>query len=68
MVASHVRPLLGTWPTTQACAMTGNQTGDPLVFRLALDPLIHTDQGMSYHLKITDTSEDFYEPVILEMQ
>ena len=22
---------LGTWPTTQACAMTGNLTGDPLV-------------------------------------
>ena len=24
-------PLLGTWPTTQACAPTGNRTGDPLV-------------------------------------
>ena len=23
--------LLGTWPTTQACALTGNRTGDPLV-------------------------------------
>ena len=22
------RPLLGTWPATQACALTGNQTGD----------------------------------------
>ena len=22
--------LLGTWPTTQECALTGNQTGDPL--------------------------------------
>ena len=21
-------PLLGTWPETQACAMTGNRTGD----------------------------------------
>ena len=20
----HMRPLLGTWPTTQACALTGN--------------------------------------------
>ena len=26
-------PLLGTWPATQACALTGNQTGDPLVRR-----------------------------------
>ena len=26
---------LGTWPETQACALTGNQTGDPLVHRLA---------------------------------
>ena len=24
-------PLLGTWPTTQACALTGNRTGNPLV-------------------------------------
>ena len=31
-------PLLGTWPTTQACAPTGNQTRDPLVRRLALNP------------------------------
>ena len=31
-------PLLGTWPTTQVCALTGNRTGDPLVCRLALNP------------------------------
>ena len=24
-------PLLGTWPTTQACGPTGNQTGNPLI-------------------------------------
>ena len=40
-----VHPLLGTWPTTQACALTGNQTGEPLVCRLALNPLSHTSQG-----------------------
>ena len=34
-----VRPLLGTWPTTQACALTGNQTGDPLVCSPVLNPL-----------------------------
>ena len=38
-------PLLGTWPATQACALTGNGTGDPLVCRLVLHPLSHTSQG-----------------------
>ena len=37
-------PLLGTWPTTQACALTGNQTSDLLVCRPALNPLSHTSQ------------------------
>ena len=37
-------PQLGTWPASQACALTGNLTGDPLLFRLALDPLIHTSK------------------------
>ena len=37
-----MRPLLGTCPTTQARALTGNQTDDPLVHRLALSPLSHT--------------------------
>ena len=36
------RSLLGTWPATQACALTGNQTGDLLVHRPALNlSLIH---------------------------
>ena len=26
-----VHPILRTWPATQACALTGNWTGDPLV-------------------------------------
>ena len=39
------RPQLGTWPEIQACALTGNRTGDCLVCRLALDPLSHTSQG-----------------------
>ena len=38
-------PLLRTWPTTQACALTGNQTGDPLVCGLSISPLNHTSQG-----------------------
>ena len=32
-----LRPLLGTWPATQACAPTGEWTGDPLICRLALN-------------------------------
>ena len=36
---------LGTWSATQARALAGNRTGDPLVHRLALSPLRHTSQG-----------------------
>ena len=39
---------LGTWPATQACALTGNQTGNPLVHRTALNPLNHTSQGFTF--------------------
>ena len=35
-------PLLGTWLATQACALTGNQTSNPLICRLVLNPLSHT--------------------------
>ena len=38
-------PLLGTWPATQACALTGNRTSNTLVCRPALNPLSHTSQG-----------------------
>ena len=38
-------PLLRTWPATQACALTGNRTGNPLVHRLTLNPLSQTSQG-----------------------
>ena len=38
-------PLLGTWPATQAFALTGNQTGSPLVCRPMLNPLSYTNQG-----------------------
>ena len=41
-------PLLGTWPATQACALTGNQTSDRLVCRPVLNPLSHTSQGVSF--------------------
>ena len=42
------RPLVGTWPATQACALTGNITGNPLVCRPAFSPLSHTSQGCSF--------------------
>ena len=45
------RPQLGTWPTTQACALTENQTSDPLVHRPVLNPLSHTSQGLKKFLK-----------------
>ena len=40
-----MHPLLGPLPATQACALTGNQTDDPLVHRPALNPLSYTSQG-----------------------
>ena len=43
-------PLLGTWPATQACALTKSLTSDPLILRLALNPLIHTSQWYSFEL------------------
>ena len=46
------RPAPGTWPETQACALTGNQTGNLLVHRLALNPLSHTSQGSRYFIQI----------------
>ena len=39
-----VHPLLGTWPATQACALTGSRTTNPLVHRPPLSPLSHTSQ------------------------
>ena len=44
-------PLLGTCPTTQACALTKNRTGDPLVQRTMLNPLSHTRQGQFLSLE-----------------
>ena len=43
LLLSH--PPLGTWPTTQACALTGNQTSDPLVLKPALNLLSYTSQA-----------------------
>ena len=45
-------PLLGSWPATQACALTGNRTGNPLVHRPVLSPLSYTSQCYMHHLFI----------------
>ena len=36
---------LRTGPATQACALTGNETSNPLVGRPALNPISHASQG-----------------------
>ena len=38
-------PPLGTWPTTQACALTRNRTGDLLLHSPEFNPLSHTSHG-----------------------
>ena len=43
-----MRPLLGNWPTTQSCALTGNPINNPLVHRLVLSLLSHTSQGKGF--------------------
>ena len=46
-------PQLGTWPTTQACALSGNQTSNLSIHRPALNPLRHTSQSKVTNLNGT---------------
>ena len=39
-------------PTTQAYALTGNRTSNPLVHRLVLKPLSHTSQGKNIFISL----------------
>ena len=48
VVASY--PLMRTWPITQAHALTGNRTGNPVVCRPVLHPLSNTSQGNSSNI------------------
>ena len=41
-------PQQETWASTQAYALTGNRTGDPLVHRMTPNPLSHTSQGSQF--------------------
>ena len=52
--------LLGTWPTTQACALTGNRASDTLVHRPALNPRSYTSQGL-----ICSFKKDFIDLFLL---
>ena len=45
-------PPLGTWPTTQLCALTGNRTDNPLVRRLALNHWATTARAENFSLII----------------
>ena len=45
-----VCPLLRTWPTTQACALTGNRTSNLLVCRMTPSPLSRTSQSKYIHI------------------
>ena len=47
-------PLPETWPATQAYALTGNQTSDPLVCRPALNSLSHISQGIPIAFRETE--------------
>ena len=40
-------PLQGIWPATHTCAVTQDQSGDPVVCRPALYLLNYTSQGLS---------------------
>ena len=52
-----MHPLLGPWPATWACALTGNQTSNTVGHRPAFSPLSHTSQGwiFIYHSSLGHT-------------
>ena len=69
VLASHL-PILGTWPTTQACALTGNGMGNPLVHRLVLKAMSHTSQGNSLDfilIVIGGQSRAYFIPKLLRL-
>ena len=54
-------PLLGTWPATQACALTWNRTSIPLVHRTMLNPLSYTSHAPTHFLAIVAMANTFYQ-------
>ena len=61
----HPQP--GTWPTTQACVLTRNQTSDILVPKPALNSLSHTSQGCAASWLSCNTIELFCSCVVLQL-
>ena len=51
-----ILPVLGTWPATQACALTGNRTSDPLVHRPVLNPLSYASLAPPHTLFFFNSS------------
>ena len=49
---------MGTRLATQACALTGNRTSNPLVRRQMLHPLSHSSQGCIHHMLFVQLSPD----------
>ena len=47
---THPQPV--SWPMTQACALTGNQTSDLSIPRLGLNPLSHTSRATTLQFLI----------------
>ena len=59
-VVASPAPPLGTWPVTQGCDLTRNRIGDPLVHRLALNPLSHTSQSKKHTLLMATQSTTIF--------
>ena len=59
-------PQLGTWPTTQASALMGNQTSEPLVHRPVLTPLSYTSQGGHQNFLLYDVSAQILSLCVCE--
>ena len=67
VVASHVPPrgdLARNPGATQACALTGNRTGDPLVHRPVLNPLSYASQGKTFTLLTSKFQLGFHQETI----
>ena len=63
--------LLETWPATQACALTGNQTGNPLVLRPAFNLQSHPARAVSLQNEThsyTDSSVTFLDTYLNELK
>ena len=63
-IGASWHPQLGSWPSIQAYALTGNHISNLLVCRPVLNPLSHTSQGQSTDLIIIQDNK--YNTSILD--